>query len=41
MEVVNPGFSGGDLVGQHKLDGPVPMEIGVPLRIGKTVLELR
>jgi hypothetical protein len=35
------GSTNGTYLGQRKLDGPVPMEVGVPLRIGKTVLELR
>jgi pSer/pThr/pTyr-binding forkhead associated (FHA) protein len=35
------GSTNGTYLGQRKLDGPVPMEIGVPLRIGTTVLELR
>ncbi len=35
------GSTNGTYLGQRKIDGPVPMEIGVPLRIGKTVLELR
>jgi pSer/pThr/pTyr-binding forkhead associated (FHA) protein len=35
------GSTNGTYLGQRKLDAPVPMEIGVPLRIGKTVLELR
>ena len=35
------GSTNGTYLGQRKLDGPVPMELGVPLRIGKTVLELR
>lgn len=35
------GSTNGTYLGQRKLDGPVPMEIGVPLRIGKTALELR
>jgi pSer/pThr/pTyr-binding forkhead associated (FHA) protein len=35
------GSTNGTYLGQRKLDGPVPMEIGAPLRIGKTVLELR
>jgi len=35
------GSTNGTYLGSRKLDGPVPMEIGVPLRIGKTVLELR
>ncbi|MDP9117867.1 MAG: FHA domain-containing protein [Actinomycetota bacterium] len=35
------GSTNGTYLGQRRLDGPVPMEMGVPLRIGKTVLELR
>ena len=35
------GSTNGTYLGPRKLDGPVQMEIGVPLRIGKTVLELR
>ena len=35
------GSTNGTYLGQRKLDGPVPMEPGVPLQIGKTVLELR
>ncbi len=35
------GSTNGTYLGQRKLDGPLPMEIGVPLRIGKTVVELR
>jgi pSer/pThr/pTyr-binding forkhead associated (FHA) protein len=35
------GSTNGTYLGPRKLDGPVPMEMGVPLRIGKTVLELR
>jgi pSer/pThr/pTyr-binding forkhead associated (FHA) protein len=35
------GSTNGTYLGQRKLDSPVPMEVGVPLRIGKTVLELR
>jgi pSer/pThr/pTyr-binding forkhead associated (FHA) protein len=35
------GSTNGTYLGQRKLDSPVPLEIGVPLRIGKTVLELR
>ena len=35
------GSTNGTYLGQRKLDGPVPMEMGVPLRIGRTVLELR
>ena len=30
------GSTNGTYLGQRKLDGPTPMEIGVPLRIGKT-----
>jgi hypothetical protein len=35
------GSTNGTYYGQRKLEGPVPLEIGVPVRIGKTVLELR
>ncbi|MFN2519324.1 MAG: FHA domain-containing protein [Jatrophihabitantaceae bacterium] len=35
------GSTNGTYLGQRKLDGPVPMDMGVPLRIGQTVLELR
>ncbi len=35
------GSTNGTYYGQRKLDGPVLMEIGVPVRIGQTVLELR
>jgi hypothetical protein len=35
------GSTNGTYLGQRKLDGPAPMEMGVPLRIGTTVLELR
>jgi pSer/pThr/pTyr-binding forkhead associated (FHA) protein len=35
------GSTNGTYLGKRKVDGPVPMEIGVPLRIGQTVLELR
>lgn len=35
------GSTNGTYLGTRKLDGPVPIEVGVPLRIGKTVLELR
>src|SRR5690242_19189259 len=35
------GSTNGTYLGQRKIDGPTPMEPGVPLRIGKTVLELR
>lgn len=35
------GSTNGTYLGARKLDGPIPMEPGVPLRIGRTVLELR
>ena len=35
------GSTNGTYVGQRKLDGPVPLEPGIGVRIGKTVLELR
>jgi pSer/pThr/pTyr-binding forkhead associated (FHA) protein len=35
------GSTNGTYLGTRTLDGPVPMEVGVPLRIGRTVLELR
>jgi pSer/pThr/pTyr-binding forkhead associated (FHA) protein len=35
------GSTNGTYVGQRKLEGAQPLEIGVPIRIGKTVLELR
>ena len=35
------GSTNGTYVGSRKVDGPMPLEIGVPVRIGKTVLELR
>jgi hypothetical protein len=35
------GSTNGTYLGQHKLGGPTPLEVGVPIRIGKTVLELR
>jgi pSer/pThr/pTyr-binding forkhead associated (FHA) protein len=35
------GSTNGTYLGTRKLDGPVPMEVGAPLRIGRTVLELR
>jgi hypothetical protein len=35
------GSTNGTYLGQRRLDGPMTMELGVPLRIGKTVLELR
>ena len=35
------GSTNGTYYGQRKLDGPVHLELGVPVRIGKTVLELR
>jgi hypothetical protein len=35
------GSTNGTYVGTRKVDGPVPLEPGVPVRIGQTVLELR
>jgi pSer/pThr/pTyr-binding forkhead associated (FHA) protein len=35
------GSTNGTYLGQRKIDSPVALELGVPLRIGKTVLELR
>jgi len=35
------GSTNGTYLGQRKIDGPVPLEVGVPLRVGRTVLELR
>ena len=35
------GSTNGTYVGSRKVDGPMPLEIGMPVRIGKTVLELR
>jgi hypothetical protein len=35
------GSTNGTYIGQSKVDGPVPVEAGVPIRIGKTVKELR
>ena len=35
------GSTNGTYLGQRKVDAPVPMDPGVPLRIGQTVLELR
>lgn len=35
------GSTNGTYLGQMRLTGPVPLEQGVPVRIGKTVLELR
>ena len=35
------GSTNGTYLGQRKVDGPTPLEVGVPLRIGQTVLELR
>jgi FHA domain len=35
------GSTNGTYYGQRRLNGAVPLEIGVPIRIGKTVLELR
>jgi FHA domain len=35
------GSTNGTYLGQMRVTGPVPLEPGVPVRIGKTVLELR
>jgi len=35
------GSTNGTYLGNRKVDGPTPMEVGVPVRVGKTVLELR
>jgi hypothetical protein len=35
------GSTNGTYYGGRRLDGPMPLEMGVPVRIGKTVLELR
>jgi pSer/pThr/pTyr-binding forkhead associated (FHA) protein len=35
------GSTNGTYLGQRKIDSAVPLEMGVPLRIGRTVLELR
>jgi pSer/pThr/pTyr-binding forkhead associated (FHA) protein len=35
------GSTNGTYLGTRKLDGAAPLDMGVPLRIGKTVLELR
>lgn len=35
------GSTNGTYVGQSKVDGPVPLEAGVAIRIGKTAMELR
>jgi pSer/pThr/pTyr-binding forkhead associated (FHA) protein len=35
------GSTNGTYVGKSKVDGPVPLEAGVAIRIGKTVMELR
>ncbi len=35
------GSTNGTYLGQHKLGGPTPLEVGVPIRIGKTVMELQ
>ncbi|UQX88628.1 FHA domain-containing protein [Jatrophihabitans telluris] len=35
------GSTNGTFVGQQKVDGPVSLEAGVPIQIGKTVMELR
>jgi hypothetical protein len=35
------GSTNGTYIGQSKVDGPVPLEAGVAIRIGKTAMELR
>lgn len=35
------GSTNGTYIGQTKVEGPVPLESGVAIRIGKTVMELR
>jgi Na+-transporting methylmalonyl-CoA/oxaloacetate decarboxylase gamma subunit len=35
------GSTNGTYVGQSKIDGPLPLEAGVVIRIGKTAMELR
>ena len=35
------GSTNGTYVGQSKVDGPIPLEAGVVVRIGKTAMELR
>ncbi len=35
------GSTNGTYLGQRKVDGPIPLELGVPVRIGQTALELR
>jgi hypothetical protein len=35
------GSTNGTYYGQRRLDGPVQLEMGVPIRVGQTVLELR
>ncbi|HEY2043036.1 MAG TPA: FHA domain-containing protein [Jatrophihabitans sp.] len=35
------GSTNGTYIGQSKVEGPVPLEAGVAIRIGKTVMELR
>jgi hypothetical protein len=35
------GSTNGTYVGQNKVNGPIPLEAGVVIRIGKTAMELR
>lgn len=35
------GSTNGTYVGQNKVSGPIPLEAGVVIRIGKTAMELR
>jgi len=39
--VEDMGSTNGTYVDRRKIDGPTPIAIGIPIRIGKTVLELR
>lgn len=35
------GSTNGTYIDRRKVDGPTPVQIGIPIRIGKTILELR
>jgi len=39
--VEDMGSTNGTYVDRRKIDGPTPIAIGIPIRIGKTVFELR
>jgi pSer/pThr/pTyr-binding forkhead associated (FHA) protein len=39
--VEDMGSTNGTYVERHKVNGPTPVKIGVPIRIGKTTVELR